>query len=441
MRPAVSHWPVPHWRQCLGKRDGGKHEGEQLSTIETIPSRQRAAHLECTRESARRFDRVAITCVFGEPRHPASWSGAPHNLASAFERLGIAVESIYPRIDRIDRLGIVARHVVQSWGQVPTGEEILRAAPARSNLAHQVARIAARRGLREVLHTGSFDLPAPKLPPGIRHYLYCDHTWALSLRHRPDAARYGARTIREFARLEREAYEGLEHIFTFGAYVRDNLIQYYGVPPERVTAVGSGTGPISPFFGTKDYARPHLLFVAKHLFEAKGGILLLDAFRIALRARPDLHLTIVGDERSRRFVPQHPNITVHDRLSWEKLEALFHSATLLSQPMLNDPWGQVYLEALASRTPVLGLRRNGLPEITGNGACGFLVDQADPHAVAAAIVAAAHDPDRLAQMGLEGQRRVLSTYSWDRVAARMASPSAKNTPLAQEPMSCSGLIA
>src|SRR5271170_809428 len=34
-----------------------------------------------------RFDRVAITCVFGDPRDPRSWSGAPANLANALERL------------------------------------------------------------------------------------------------------------------------------------------------------------------------------------------------------------------------------------------------------------------------------------------------------------------------------------------------------------------
>jgi glycosyltransferase involved in cell wall biosynthesis len=88
--------------------------------------------------------------------------------------------------------------------------------------------------------------------------------------------------------------------------------------------------------------------------------------------------------------------------------------------MLNDPWGQVYLEALTSRTPVIGLNRNGLTEITNDGAYGFLVDQADPYALAFAIVEAAFDPDRLAAMGAAGQRHVMENYSWDRVARTIA---------------------
>ncbi|HYC64922.1 MAG TPA: glycosyltransferase family 4 protein, partial [Reyranellaceae bacterium] len=254
---------------------------------------------------------------------------------------------------------------------------------------------------------------------GVRHYLYCDHTWELSRRHHPLAAGYSASALAAYERSERQAFASLTHIFTFGAYVRDNLIGHYGIDPARVTAVGSGMGAIEPFDGRKDFSRPHLLFVAKHLFEAKGGPLLLQAFGRALERRADLRLTIVGDERSRRFVPQHPAIEFRAHLPWAELQELFRQSTLLVQPMLNDPWGQVYLEALVSRTPVLGLRRHGLPEIAGEGRFGFLVDEAEPGALATAIVEALSDPARLEAMATADQRHVLASYSWDRTAERI----------------------
>jgi glycosyltransferase involved in cell wall biosynthesis len=371
-------------------------------------------------QRARRFDRIAITCVFGDPRHPASWSGAPNNLAGALERLGIAVEGIYPRLGAVGRAGVAARYLIEGYGWPSSGEQVRRSAPSRHRYAVRVAHMAARLDVRHVLHTGAFDLPAHDPERGIKHYLYCDHTWALSLRYRLDASRLRRHALADYEALEREAVRRIEHIFTFGDYVRQNLIEHYGVPPTRVTTVGSGMGSIRPFAGPKDYARPRLLFVAKHLFVAKGGALLLDALAIAAQARPDLHLTIVGDERSRSFVPAQPNIVFRAHLPWPELETLYREATLLTQPMLNDPWGQVYLEALASRTPVVGLRRNGLPEILAGGRHGFLVDDADPRALAAAILDAVSDPDRLARMGHDGQRHVLATYSWDRVAAQIA---------------------
>jgi glycosyltransferase involved in cell wall biosynthesis len=366
-----------------------------------------------------RFDRIAMTCVFGDPRNRRSWSGAPANLADALERLGIAVEGIHPRLGLLGKLGVAAADVLTGHGRPIDGEHLLRSARSREKLARQVAARADRLGVEHVLHTGSMDLPALDLARGVKHYLYCDHSWALARPHRIDIDRFRRRALDAFERSERESLGGLTHVFTFGRYVRDNLIEHYGLPPERVTAVGSGMGAIEPNRAPKDYACASLLFVAKHLFREKGGFLLLDAFRLARRRRPDLTLTIVGDERSRAFVPEDPAITFHGHLPWNELQQVFRDATLLVQPMLNDPWGQVYLEALVSRTPVLGLCRNGLPEIVDGGRYGFLVRHADPEALSHAILDAVSDPGRLERMALAGQRHVLGNYSWDRVAERI----------------------
>lgn len=367
----------------------------------------------------RPFDRIAITSVFGPPSDPRTWSGAPFNLGQAFMRLGIIIESIHPSLSRAARLGVAAWHVLGGLGRLSSSEQMLRGARARARLSLSVAEATARLGVRHVLHTGTLDLPAFDVLPGIKHYLYCDQTWAMSLRHRPDAADYGRRALDEFERLESESLHALEHVFTFAHCVRKDLIRHYGLSPARVSVVGSGMGRIEPYHSAKSYTPPRLLFVAKHLFAAKGGRLVIEAFRLALARRPDLSLTVVADPASRRLVPRHPRIEFCSRLPWEELQNLYRDAALLVQPMLNDPWGQVYLEALASRTPVLGLDRNGLPEIVAHGRHGFLVERPDARDIADAIVAAVADPDRLEEMGRSGQAHVLDAYGWDRVGGRI----------------------
>ncbi len=376
-----------------------------------------------TRVGARRFDRVAITCVFGDPRDLKSWSGAPANLAKELERLGVTVDSIRPSMSRLEKIGVAACDMVAGLGRPISTEQVLRGRRSRHRLAARVAEQAQRIGARHVLHTGTFDLPACDVAAGVKHYLYCDHSWALTRAHHIDVCRYNKRALAAFEQAEREALSSLAHVFTFGAYVRDNLIAHYGLSPEKVTAVGSGMGAIEPYEGPKSYDKPALLFVAKHLFKAKGGLLLLDAFDRAYRQRPDLRLTIVGDERSRAFVGERPGVTLHAHLPWERLQQLYRQSTLLVQPMLNDPWGQVYLEAMVSRTPVMGLNRNGLPELVDGGRHGFLVDRADPSALGEAIVNAVSDPGRLERMASTAQRHVLQNYSWGRVAERIAYPS------------------
>ena len=366
-----------------------------------------------------RFRHIAVTSVFGDPRSARTWSGAPANVSAALERLGVKIDAIAPSIGRMAKMRVALADLLTGRGRPVSTEQVLRSLGARRYLAGQVAGETRRLGVRHVLHTGTLDLPAADLADGIKHYTYCDHTWALARRHHIDAGRYTQRAMQAFEEAEHRAFEGLSHVFTFGAYVRDNLIEHYGLAPDRVTAVGSGMGAIRPFHGPKDYARPRLLFVAKHLFQAKGGFLLLAAFERALKQRPDLALTIVGDERSRRFVPPMRGVEFRAHLPWEELQGLYHDSTLLVQPMLNDPWGQVYLEAMVSRTPVMGLARNGLPELADGGRHGFLVDRPDPDALADAIVCAVSDPARLETMAEAAQRHVLGTHSWDRVAERM----------------------
>jgi hypothetical protein len=84
---------------------------------------------------ALRFDRVAITCVFGDPRDPRSWSGAPANLANALERLGVSVEAIRPRMSRFAKWGIAARDMLAGLGRPLSSEQVLRGLRSRRRLA------------------------------------------------------------------------------------------------------------------------------------------------------------------------------------------------------------------------------------------------------------------------------------------------------------------
>lgn len=367
-----------------------------------------------------RFDRIAVSSVFGNPLDRRTWSAAPYNVARCFRDFGIEVEGIHSGGSRGELAILASRYSLSGYGTPRSSEAVLRTAAARRRAADRLATALKQRKIGHVLHTGSMDMLPSQIAPDVKHYIYCDHTWALSLLHRPDIRTYSARAIEAFELLERDSLASAEHIFTFGAYVRDHIISHYGIPAERVTAVGSGMGDIEPYYGPKDYTRPRLLFVAKHLFTAKGGNLLLNALRIARKTRPDIILTIVGDERSRNFIPSDLEVEFRAHIPFAELQRLFREASLLTQPMLNDPWGQVYLEALLSRTPVVGLRRNGLPEITDDGRHGFMIDDADPQLLAEAILQALSNPQRLADMGESGQQHVLQSYSWEIAARKMA---------------------
>src|SRR5258706_12622694 len=187
----------------------------------------------------RRFDRVTISTVWGDPLHPHTWSGAPYNIASALRRQGVEVDGFCPSVGRARRLLFAAEHLLRGKGRLASQEQIARGATFRRNSALQVAEYAAQTGARTFLHMGSFDLPPVDLLRSVKHYLYCDQTWLQSLLYRPDGPLLTASALAEYESVERESFARMEHIFTFGEYVRDSIMNHYGDPSSKVTAVGS----------------------------------------------------------------------------------------------------------------------------------------------------------------------------------------------------------
>jgi glycosyltransferase involved in cell wall biosynthesis len=375
---------------------------------------------EASPQAHRRFERVSICSIWGDPSDPKVWSAAPFNLANALERQGIEVSRTSCAPSRPVVAMLAARYALAGYGIPSSREAVLRTAPARRLAASRLQEMLRRQGIRDVLHTGILDVPIERGDSDIRHYLYCDDDWSLSYDYRPDKSRYSDKCLQAFATYDRQAMANIDHVFTFSRNLRRHMIAHYDLPQDKVTAVGCGMGKIEPYYGPKHYGSGRILFVAKHLFAQKGGVLLLEAFRIAQRRMPHLTLSIVGDSRSRELVGDTPGVELRDHLPWEELQELYRHSALLAQPMLNDPWGQVYVEALASRTPVLGLHRNGLPEIVEDGRHGFLVGEPQAQAVAATLIEAMSDPERLGRMGQSGQKHVLQSYTWDEVARRIA---------------------
>lgn len=184
--------------------------------------------------------------------------------------------------------------------------------------------------------------------------------------------------------LAQESYAQIKHFFPISKYVKDNLINHYHIDPKQITVVGTGRGNIEPFTGKKDYKNGHILFVGKGRFTDKGCLFLLEGFKLAQRNNPSLKLIIVAPNEYRSLVSSVPNATVTGYISWQELQNLFNTAILFAMPALNEPWGLVYLEALACKVPILGLNRNSLPEITDNGQYKFLVEEPTPDKIALA---------------------------------------------------------
>jgi len=97
----------------------------------------------------------------------------------------------------------------------------------------------------------------------------------------------------------------------------------------------------------------------------------------------------------------------------------------MAVPSVAERFGQVYVEAMAMRVPVIACRAGAPPTFVDDDPaspdrCGWLVPPDDVEALARALVAAASDGRERAVRGENGRRRARERFSWEGVAAEVA---------------------
>ena len=107
-------------------------------------------------------------------------------------------------------------------------------------------------------------------------------------------------------------------------------------------------------------------------------------------------------------------------VSFEEALEEIRSSTLLLHPSLEESFGMTILEAMAAGTPVVAGRSSGnVPELLGQGACGYLCDVDDPHDIERAVTDALTHKDTTAVKVTQALEQVRQRYSEDRVMEQL----------------------
>ncbi|WP_316569287.1 glycosyltransferase family 4 protein [Neobacillus sp. YIM B06451] len=358
---------------------------------------------------------IAVSSI-GDPSSPKTWSGTPSAICKELESRGIYHVKVNSEINHKIFKKIVA---LFSKLYYLGAEEWKRGRIGRYFTAQIANKAIEKNNITKLLHMGTLDLPFITHNKKLEHYLFCDSTWHLWSKYSTDMKGYSKKLLKDAEKLEILSYNQMTHIFSISEYVKKDLINHYGINSDKITVVGTGRGKLKPYFGPKDYSKGHILFVAKGRFKDKGLDLLLKGFELALKKNSLLKLIIVGDEQYKNFVGNLPNVKVYGYVEWHQLQHFFDTATLFAMPALNEPWGLVYLEALACKTPIIGLNRNSIPEITKNGEFGFIINETAPDELANIILHAYSNPSLLKEMGEKGQEYCLKHFTWETVTSKI----------------------
>ena len=353
----------------------------------------------------------------GDPLDPGTWSGSAAFLVRALERAGVlagAVDASSGALDRIEQLASFSPQRTR-WRQRFHSRSSL-VSPLLRTVRGRVARRRLATEADIVLHVGAWT----ELPGRVRGS-YHDGNLAVSLAREEPLLDPRSRSVRRALEADRRFYERMDVLLPMSDWLRRSFIDDFGQDPAKVVTVGAGANLRSvPPPPERDYATPRFLFVGKQ-WERKGGPQLLEAFRLVRAERPDAELWIVGPEGAPaaeagvRFLGRISRATPEgDR----RLGEIYSEATAFTMPSQYEPFGIVFLEAMAHGLACVASDRCAMPEIVEDGATGYVVPARDVEALAQRLLELA-DPGRAHSFGEAGRERFLEHFTWDTVAGRI----------------------
>ena len=224
----------------------------------------------------------------------------------------------------------------------------------------------------------------------------------------------GAKGVR---RIDKKVVKDIEFIFANSSNTESRIRKYYGREDAEVLNGGID------YKQYKNIGDGKYFFYPSRISQNKRQEYAIRAFSIFKRKTKGYKLVLSGAVSKDDFYASYYNrikeeakkvgdVQIIENPSDSKQRSLFaHSSAVLYTP-INEDYGLVPLEAMASGKPVISVNEGGPRDTIINGKTGFLVN--DEREMAAKMQMLVENPQLSKDLGKAGIERVRKSYSWDR---------------------------
>jgi glycosyltransferase involved in cell wall biosynthesis len=306
-------------------------------------------------------------------------------------------------------IGRFARHVLQTLDYTPV--------PLKSNPAASLDSWRLSRALAKLNGQDAFFSPGYNTPLFLRSpFVFTIHD--LSHVYCPENS--GPMIQLYYATILKRACRNAANILTVSEFTRRQIMEWAGVPEEKVFNVGCGveadyrSGP-----ETYGLPFPYLLCVSNRK-KHKNEFGVVEAFAKA-RLNASIRLVFTGEAESAlmQWITRHQvwnRVVFLGTIPETKLPSLYRGATALVFPSLYEGFGLPVLESMACGTPVVTSNITAMPETAGDAA--LLVDPKCIDDIARAIERIVEDEDLREALRRRGFARA-ARFSWSATCARV----------------------
>ena len=216
-------------------------------------------------------------------------------------------------------------------------------------------------------------------------------------------------------------------VITGSEFGRSEVINSYGVDPERVVAIPYGLD--ARYFKaasteTSANGSAHLLFpglpIGRKNLDAVLRCMAAASDSTAL-GRATLDISGAREENFREYSRLVHSLGLQSRVRWlgqvpfQDMPALFAGAAAVVYPSLYEGFGFPPLEAMAAGTPVVASNRGSLPEVLDGAA--LMVEPDDIRSLGEALEAVLTKPELRGKLRSAGIQRA-RMFTWERCADR-----------------------
>jgi glycosyltransferase involved in cell wall biosynthesis len=192
--------------------------------------------------------------------------------------------------------------------------------------------------------------------------------------------------------LEKIALQKADQVIVPSRYAKLKVMEYYGIKGERIRVIPSTFDENAwqkSFSKVKKIKsdKKLILTVAK-MYKRKNIQALIRAFQIVQNKIQNVQLWIVGSgpelENLKKLAQKlnlEKDIYFWGEISDKLKKRIYKSVDIFCLPTLQEIFGFVFLEAFASRKPVVSTKLAAVPEIVKNNVSGLLTDP-DPNSLA-----------------------------------------------------------